>query len=264
MRFLAAVLLGLIFQPGALAQDNDPDEAAIEFALNNSIFVLYHEIGHLFVGEFGIPILGREEDAADNIAALLLLSAETVEADNTLIDSADGWFLSDAAAAEESETFEDAEFSDSHSLDVQRAFQIVCLMVGSDAEIFGEIATNSGLEEERQETCAADFEQTAASWNAVLEPYENDGSHSIEITIKYEPSEDYAGAMELLQGAKFFENAAEYILRSYALPRPIAMRGAECEEPNAYYDPEVGEVVFCYEMVDHFYGLFLDAYDDVQ
>jgi len=254
--FLAAIALIGLYST-AHAQEAGPEEAVSAFVLNNSVYVLYHEIGHLFVGEFDIPILGKEEDAADNVATLLLLEAETEEADSALIDSADGWFLSDAAS--EAETYDDAEFYDTHSLDVQRAFQIVCLMVGSNAEIFGEVATEIGMEPERQDSCEADYVQTALSWGAVLEPFESDGSNKVDITISYEPSENHAEAAEFLEDSGFFEHAAEMILSGYALPRPITMRGTECGEPNAFYDPEVAEVVFCYELADHFYTLFENA-----
>lgn len=258
MQRLFLALTALLGLSGAtLAQEEDQAAAAANFVFNNSTYLLYHEIGHLFVGEFGIPILGKEEDAADNVATLLLLAAETEAADNALIDSADGWFLSDAA--NESETYEDAEFYDTHSLDVQRAFQIVCLMVGSNAEIFGEIATEIGLEEDRQESCAGEYAQTSLSWEAVLNPFVNDGSNNVEIQINYEPSENYDGAANFLKDLEFFETAAEFILSGYALPRPISMRGTECGEPNAFYDHEAAEVVFCYELAEHFYVLFENA-----
>ena len=49
----------------------DQQLIATEFALNNGLFVLQHEIGHLFVAEFELPVLGKEEDAADSLAALV-------------------------------------------------------------------------------------------------------------------------------------------------------------------------------------------------
>ena len=83
---------------------------AIQFAINNDIFTLEHEIGHLLVGEFKLPVLGREEDAADSFASVSLLERQTDEADQVLIDSADGWDLSDAAS--DNPSYEDADFYD--------------------------------------------------------------------------------------------------------------------------------------------------------
>jgi hypothetical protein len=45
---------------------------------------------------------------------------------------------------------------DEHGLDLQRAYQIVCLMVGSDPRAFSDIATRAKLPQERQESCQRD------------------------------------------------------------------------------------------------------------
>lgn len=256
MRLIAiffVVVFGLISTSYAQEPDEAFDNEAIEFALNNSTYVLYHEMGHLLIGELGIPVLGKEEDAADNLATIWLLVEETETADQVLVDSSDGWFLSDLLS--QSEAYEDADFYDSHSLDVQRAFQLVCLMVGSDAEIFGEVATNAGLERDRQEECEAEFVQTLTSWDTVLAPYTLDSPHDL-VRIAYEPSTDFEGAAELLQQAQSLEGAAQFALSGYDLPRPVQLIARECGEANAYYDPDPGEIVFCYELVEMFYGMF--------
>lgn len=266
--FCILVLLAIAFpamaqQSRVKAQDKLQDfnstlsieEQADIYAVNNTVFVLYHEIGHLLIGELGIPVLAKEEDAADNLAALLLLSAETVEADQALIDSADGWFLSDRS--DTSEFYDDSAFYGEHSLDVQRAFQIVCLMVGADVEIFGEIAGEVGIDADRQETCAADFDQASNSWNRVLAPHINDDAELPEISVTYDPASDYLGAKELLVASAVLEDAGKAVLSQYNLPRPVTLRGTECGEANAFFDPETHEVVMCYEMVDFFYGLFI-------
>src|SRR5262245_54768503 len=44
-----------------------------EFVVGNMLFVLMHEMAHVHVTEMGLPVLGREEDAADMFATLALL-----------------------------------------------------------------------------------------------------------------------------------------------------------------------------------------------
>ena len=36
----------------------------IEFVVGNMLFVGFHELGHALIHELGLPVLGREEDAA--------------------------------------------------------------------------------------------------------------------------------------------------------------------------------------------------------
>jgi len=37
----------------------------VEFVAGNMLFVVVHEMGHVLITEMGLPVLGREEDAAD-------------------------------------------------------------------------------------------------------------------------------------------------------------------------------------------------------
>jgi hypothetical protein len=234
-----------------------------EFAFNNALFVMYHEIGHLLIGELGLPVLGREEDAADSLAALLLLMEETDEADQALIDSADGWALSDAYAAEESSEYDIESFYGEHSLDLQRSFAAVCMMAGANIEVFGEVATEFGMDEDRQQSCAFTFQQAAASWFTLLEPHLSETGPSVQITVSYQPSENYPQIAAMLEEGELLEYAATQALMDFDLPRDILILATECGMPNAFYDPETGEVVFCYELAQYFRDLIVWSSEEV-
>ncbi len=255
MRRLFFIIVFLTsFQTVAFAQEKNNLSDAQEFALNNSIYVLYHEIAHLLISKLDIPILGREENAADNFATLMLLRAETEQTDNVLIDSAYGWFLSSENA--DTEVYSDDELYGEHNLDIQRAFQIVCLMVGKDPDVFGEIANEVGLDKDRQEDCEDDFKQAEKSWDRVLAPYVNEKPDNLKINIRYDRGYGLVSAGALLRDNKFFESAIDNILRKYKLPSQPNMRSKECHEANAYYDSWTGEILFCYELVDDFIQMY--------
>src|SRR5262249_45097062 len=46
-------------------------EPLVEFISGNMFFVLLHELGHAAMQELGMPVLGREEDQADNFAIMV-------------------------------------------------------------------------------------------------------------------------------------------------------------------------------------------------
>lgn len=228
---------------------------ATEFAINNSIFVLQHEIGHLFVAEFELPVLGKEEDAADSLATLFLLNQQTEESNQALIDAADGWYL--AEYDNTAEEYEAADFYDEHSLSIQRAYQVVCFMVGADPETFAEVAAEYEIDEERQESCGFDYESAANSWAGLLEPNEGGGGGRIEVI--YEPAdEDYADIEQLLRDVNFLETAAASVEEGYTLPRDLTFKAAMCGEENAYYSYDEGGITFCYEMVAFFFRIIED------
>ena len=87
-RLLVPLMLGLLalMAGGAQAQDmsgfsKQQRSEIIRFAANNSLFVLYHEMAHLLIDQLRLPVLGKEEDAADNVATWTLLNKRTAAAD---------------------------------------------------------------------------------------------------------------------------------------------------------------------------------------
>jgi len=88
-----------------------------EFVVGNMLFVLLHEMAHVHVTEMGLPVLGREEDAADLFATLALLKMGSAFSHGVLIQAAKGWFLS---AERDQSQGERLAFYDEHGLDRQR------------------------------------------------------------------------------------------------------------------------------------------------
>src|SRR3954469_1446355 len=55
------------------ALDPQLRDQLIEFIIGNTLFTLTHELGHAVISEFQLPVIGREEDAADALPTLALL-----------------------------------------------------------------------------------------------------------------------------------------------------------------------------------------------
>ena len=45
----------------------------VEFIVGNTLFVMAHEMGHALINQMDMPVLGREEDAADSFAIVTAL-----------------------------------------------------------------------------------------------------------------------------------------------------------------------------------------------
>jgi Putative metallopeptidase len=183
-----------------------------EFVVGNMLFVLLHEMAHVHVTEMGLPVLGREEDAADLFATLALLKMGSAFSHGVLIQAAKGWFLS---AERDERQGNRLAFHDEHGLDRQRAYQIVCLMVGSDPEKFGELADLVKMPDERQGTCQGDYSNASYSWDLVLKSHRRTADQP-KIDIKTVYGEDKSG---------FEVNARSF--RSLRLLERVAERAAE-------------------------------------
>src|SRR3954469_19429870 len=140
----------------------------VEFVLGNTLFVLAHEMGHGLINEMNMPVLGREEDAADSFAITTALKIGTVVSERVLIEAAKGLVLSTKRAKKEGDA---PAFYDEHGLDPQRAYNVVCFMVGSNPEKYKQLATDTKLPEERQESCKYDYKNAAWSWDEMLKTH---------------------------------------------------------------------------------------------
>ena len=117
-------------------------EKAVEFITGNLIFVLGHEAGHAVIRQMDIPVTGREEDAADIFATLMALMCTDDFADRVLANAALGWFFSDRRGRRRGDKL---DYYDEHGLDLQRAYGVVCLMVGSNMTKFAGVAMAAKL-----------------------------------------------------------------------------------------------------------------------
>jgi hypothetical protein len=257
-RLIAALLAMLAGVAPAAGQQltNAQREAAIQFALNNTRHTMLHEIGHLLVDQLELPVLGREEDAVDMMATLLMLDTET-EADVIgLQDTIEGWLYSESFRP--SRGYVNSAFYGAHSLDIQRSFAMACLMVGSDYERHTQYATRISLPIDRQKSCAEDYRIAERGWSTVLEPHRRHGAPASQVSVHYRDTRgQYPQAQALLEQAQVLEQYADWVAKSYVLPNPVRMTAENCGEVNAFYDLETREVILCYEWVDFFYELYV-------
>lgn len=218
----------------------------VRFVIGNATFILFHEGGHMLVSELGLPVLGREEDAVDTLSAILLLEGRDEALDKAITDSADGWFLSGEKMGED----EDYAFWDSHGLDEQRAYQIVCMMVGNDAAGFKEFADSIDFPESRREECTGEYAQARQSWFSLLTPHMVTDGRTSKISVTYQPpakDEDKLAA-EILRNAQVLENAAGMFGDLYKLDPGIRFVAKSCGTANAFWHGGEREVTFCYEL----------------
>jgi hypothetical protein len=237
--------------------DGDPVlTEAMTFAMHDAAFTIYHEIGHMLVGELGLPVLGKEEDAVDALATIWLLEFDEGEDSyDALINAADGWYFN-AVNSTGSGVDEFSYYSD-HSLDIQRAYAMVCMMVGKDPDVFGETADIYDIDADQQEACGYTYDQAFTSWMSLLEPYLLDDGYRSDVEIIYEDAGPYADYATALKDYGIMEYAAETVALSFNLPGTVTFRATQCGETNAYYDPNNSEIIYCYEMAEHMFMMYL-------
>jgi hypothetical protein len=226
----------------------------VEFVVGNMLFVGFHELGHALVGQLRLPILGRAEAAADSFATLTLLEEGSEFSINVLVQTARAWFLMDRR---DRKLGDEVDFHDAHDLPQQRAFQIICLMVGSDEKQFKELADWVQLPEDRRQSCREDYENAKYSWDLVLKPHLRAAEQpKSTIEVVYEEGRGKPDTYgRSLHSIGFLEALAEYASRRYVLPRPITLVMKSCGDANASWDPLTLSETLCHEIVEDFVEL---------
>ena len=230
---------------------------AVEFVTGNVLFAIVHEMGHVLITEMGLPVLGREEDAADSHAVLVMLKVGDDFSHRVLVDAAKGWFVSDQR---DRAVGDKAAFYDEHGVDRQRAYEIVCLMVGSDPEKFADLARDMDMPEERQETCQWDYSNASWSWETLLKPHHRaPGQPKTRIDVVYGEAKGEPDTFaRLFRSIRLLETVAEVAAEEYVWRRPLTLEMRTCGNPGARWNVVRARVTVCYEMAAEFAQLYRD------
>jgi hypothetical protein len=228
-----------------------------KFVSGNMLFVLLRELGLASITEMGLPVVGRMEDAADSFAALRLLRVGDHFSDRVLTGAAKGWFLADRR---DQKTGVKVTYYDQHGLNQQRAYQIVCLMVGLGDQKFDDLANETKLPEERRDTCAGDYSNAAYSWDMVLAPRRRSADQpKMEIDLLYGPAAGRAAiARYMARDIRLLQIVAEHVANDFVWPMPISMEMQSCGVPDVRWDVATKKITLCYELAAEFADLYRD------
>lgn len=142
--------------------DVSPEQATSDALMHT----LAHEYGHAYIYANQVIVLGKEEDAVDTLATLLLLNSFENGADIAL-SAADLFALED----EDIKALDDDSFWDEHSLDAQRYFSTLCLIYGSDPERYADLISKSQFEVQRDRYCEEEYLRQTENWDRLKARY---------------------------------------------------------------------------------------------
>lgn len=141
-------------------------------------FVLLHELGHALVNELALPVTGREEDVADQLAVALLLGDADTASGQDFADSVAqighvaSWFQLNATGEYDMEAL-----ADTHALDEQRFYNVMCWLYGAQPAAFTDMVKDGHLPAARAEGCADEYRQILTSWDTLLAPHRLKSGH---------------------------------------------------------------------------------------
>jgi len=157
-----------------------------------TVDVFLHEVGHAVFDMLEVPVLGREEDAADFFSAYIILQlppetahrlisgiaylyAQDVKksGDQTLADAQKAAASDPKAAAQDAARRKNAlikSFADEHGLPGQRYFNLLCVAYGSNPKVFADAITVGQLTKDRAEGCEDEYNQIEFAFQTLIGP----------------------------------------------------------------------------------------------
>ncbi|MEZ0357921.1 DUF4344 domain-containing metallopeptidase [Mycobacterium sp. SA01] len=150
------------------AGDADPRASTV----NGEIATFYHELGHMVISLYDLPITGREEDVADQLSAYILLTPGP----DGKVDPANVQAIKDSARefqgyAEAAGELDDTDLAGGHSPNKVRAFNMECWLYGSNPAANGDLVGDGHLPQSRAELCDDEWDKLSHAWSQLLGPH---------------------------------------------------------------------------------------------
>ncbi|MGB2750950.1 MAG: DUF4344 domain-containing metallopeptidase [Pyrinomonadaceae bacterium] len=127
--------------------------------------IFFHELGHCLIDVWELPATGREEDAVDQLAMILMLDGSPAGQKSAVNAS----LLWDIASKDDDK--ENMMFWDEHSFSKTRFYDMICLVYGSNPEKNSFMVSPTRLPRERAERCSEEYNRANRSWMKLLMPY---------------------------------------------------------------------------------------------
>ena len=140
--------------------------------LGQLLFALMHEFGHAAFDIYQVPIFGRQEDAADQFSAYIMLQFGGEKAHRLIKGAAYSYngFIKDLKD-KPNVTVPLAAFSSDHGAPEQRFYNLVCMAYGWDPQIFSQVVEKGYLPEHRAKVCKYEYGNVRFAFRKMITPH---------------------------------------------------------------------------------------------
>jgi Putative metallopeptidase len=142
--------------------------APIDALVGPMVDVFLHEFGHVVFQLLEVPVLGREEDAADQFSAYLMLHFGPEEARRLITGTA---YVFHKDVQDPQVTIERKEFADTHGTPAQRFYNLLCIAFGANGELFADISGKGYLPWDRAIWCEDEYRQVVRAFQRLIAPH---------------------------------------------------------------------------------------------
>ena len=143
-----------------------------EALVGQFLFTAAHEFGHAAFDIYNAPVLGRQEDAADQFATYFLLQFGGERAHELIRGAAYAYYNYVYNRKDKPKvTLPIAAFSSDHGTPEQRFYNLVCIAYGSDPKIFAKVIELNLLPEGRAKVCKYEYSNLRYAIETLIGPH---------------------------------------------------------------------------------------------
>jgi Putative metallopeptidase len=144
-----------------------------------------HESGHAMFDLLKVPLLGREEDAADQVAAYLVLQLPKEMKKKLILGGAYSYTSELKVRSARDLKRPRLGFgrhitnADEHGTPAQRLYNLLCIAYGADKELFADVVKQGFLPAQRAEMCEDEYRQIDFAMRQLIGPHIDGGLQAL-------------------------------------------------------------------------------------
>lgn len=127
--------------------------------------IFLHEAGHAVFDMLKVPLFGREEDAADQFSAYIMLQYDKVQARKLILGAA-FQYQSDMQGSDKVLPLK--QFADVHGMPAQRFYNLLCIAYGADPRLFADLVAKRYLPKDRADACDLEYRQVSFAFKTLI------------------------------------------------------------------------------------------------
>jgi len=165
-----------------------------EVIVGQFLFAAAHELGHALFEIYNIPILGRQEDAADQFATYFILQFGGERARRLILGAAYSYrgFVKQITG-DPKVTLPLVAFSSDHGQPEQRFYNLICIAYGYDPKVFAAAVDEKWLPTTRAKVCESEYRNLRYAVKTVIEPHIDQALAQKVIEAGFAPPSTAAG-----------------------------------------------------------------------
>lgn len=183
-----------------------------------------HESGHAMFDLLKVPLLGREEDAADQVAAYLVLQLPKEMKKKLILGGAYSYTSELKVRSARDLKRSRLGFgrhithADEHGTPAQRLYNLLCIAYGADKELFADVVKQGYLPAQRAEMCEDEYRQIDFAMRQLIAPHIEGGLQALVPGKKTEAASNEAAPPKALKETVPKVHARKGMARSEVAP----------------------------------------------